>query len=577
METREPLRPEFPPELRKRFDPLSLKLRSDDVMETVWDAEDEELKCQVALRCLPKAKLPAWSATAKERALRQWQMMPRVRSVRVERVFHYLEASNCHVLVTEEPLGETLEQRLAQGPMSIEEVCRVCMQVCEGLQAMHAANVVYRGLSPKAVCLSAEGEVRLATLPFAKTMSGSLAAPSLTPGNAEPFERAALPPYCAPEMTQGKDATARSDVYSVGCLLYRCLVGEDPFELPGQQATGKDLVKVRPDCPTALAQVIRKCLLTLPQARYQTAENLRKAIEASLEKERRRMVVPWWLLAAAAAILIAVASDWAWGGQEPLGVEPSLRAGYERRLALLVCMQDSKFGNLNNPAYDGGNVEKCLKDLGWTVTTLMTKQDTKQEELRRALSTFDVGRNDAVLFYFAGHGLADAGGQPSLVCSDTSDNSDLAKMLFAKDLAKFQKAKHVLYVLDSCFSAAMATALKKEFEGSSWNKRGITAENKAADPATQAFGRWILASAVKAAEDGKKADKASPFCMAFLDALSKAHADGKRIDIDDLHKHVGDWFERNQSEQEQTPHLEAVCVPPAKFILWHPQPKSAAR
>ena len=148
-------------------------------------------------------------------------------------IYDVLEADGVAHIVMEYVPGETLAARLIRGPLPIDRVLHIGMQLCDGLAAAHARGIVHRDLKPANVIATADGHVKIldfglaerrAAAPMDLTVTaGGLAAPACGRSRAPP-------PYMAPEQLLGKKTDHRCDIYSLGVTLYQLATGHLPFE-----------------------------------------------------------------------------------------------------------------------------------------------------------------------------------------------------------------------------------------------------------------------------------------------------------------------------------------------------------
>jgi serine/threonine-protein kinase len=174
--------------------------------------------------------------------------------------------------------GATLRQRLANGPLSVDDAVGIGVQVARGLAKAHAQGIFHRDIKPSNVFVSADGIVRLLDFGIAK-----LAGMTLTASLAGPLGTIA---YMSPEQLRGDPVDGRTDLWSLGVVLYETLAGRRPF---GHGAAGKvvnaivhgdhePLSKHRPALPPRLIQVVEKALAKSPDQRFASAQ----AFEAEL-------------------------------------------------------------------------------------------------------------------------------------------------------------------------------------------------------------------------------------------------------------------------------------------------------
>ncbi|HJT35456.1 MAG TPA: serine/threonine-protein kinase, partial [Pirellulales bacterium] len=204
---------------------------------------------------------------------------PRVRAARqagrqqprLSQCYHVADLGAYKFIVLEDLRGESLAERLARTNSGLPpaEACRIVRQIAQGLADWHARGEAHGQIRPDNVWIAPEG---------AKLLQFPLLGDPLSPP-ALPAEVESQADYLAPELTAGAAADPRSDVYSVGCLLYRLLAGEAPYvggsrdQKLARQAreAPTPIVQRNPAVPAALAQVLGYLLEKLPERRYPDA------------------------------------------------------------------------------------------------------------------------------------------------------------------------------------------------------------------------------------------------------------------------------------------------------------------
>lgn len=192
-------------------------------------------------------------------------------------------------LVMDFATGRTLRELMQQGPLTPARVLRIALQLLAGLAHAHAQGIVHRDLKPENLVLSGETELdehlRILDFGLAKLRDG----PAMTAGLA-----VGTPSYMSPEQSGGAGAIdARTDLYTVGVLLFEILAGRKPFQsenvgeviLMHREAPPPRLRDVAPTAgySAALEAVLEKALSKLPEGRFQTAAEFAKALEATPE------------------------------------------------------------------------------------------------------------------------------------------------------------------------------------------------------------------------------------------------------------------------------------------------------
>jgi endoglucanase len=258
-----------------------LKVLGAGGMGMVYQAEDTLLKREVAL----KVMLPALSAVAssRKRFLREAQTAAALAHDHIVQIFQVGEANSRPFIAMQLLHGESLETRLQkQRPLPIPEVVRIGTEVARGLAAAHARGVIHRDIKPANLWLEADkGRVKILDFGLARAVDDA----------AQITREGAIigtPAYMAPEQASGSTVDHRSDLFSLGCVLYVLSTGELPFRGPDGIAT---LVAVRtvdppsprslqPQVPRALSDLVMKLLAKDPRNRPASAQEVADILES---------------------------------------------------------------------------------------------------------------------------------------------------------------------------------------------------------------------------------------------------------------------------------------------------------
>jgi eukaryotic-like serine/threonine-protein kinase len=254
-------------------------------MGEVYKARDTRLDRLVALKVLPN-ELTA-DREARERLDREARTLASISHSHVCALFELTEHEQHSVLVMEYLQGTTLAQRLRAGRLKLSECMRIAAEIADGLSAAHRAGIVHRDVKPENIMLTSAG---------VKLLDFGLAKPQIAPlhgGTAETVTGAQLTragtiagtlPYMAPEQLDGREADARTDIWAFGCVLYEMVTGRRAFDGEGPARVIATILDpdlppppsaLQPAATGALDRVIRKCLAKDPEARWQTAQDLR--------------------------------------------------------------------------------------------------------------------------------------------------------------------------------------------------------------------------------------------------------------------------------------------------------------
>jgi Tol biopolymer transport system component len=217
-----------------------------------------------------------------------------------------IEQSDGEFVIASELIeGETLRARMSRGPLAPSEALDVAAQVAAALAAAHAAGIVHRDVKPENVMLRPDGFVKVLDFGLAKLSEKvdevESQAPTLAAVSTDPGVVMGTVGYMSPEQARGRDVDARTDIWSLGVLLYEMLAGRAPFTVETQTDTlaaiiGKEpppLARYRADAPESLEWVVTKALTKDLDGRYQTAKEilsdlkrLKQQLEFAAEAER---------------------------------------------------------------------------------------------------------------------------------------------------------------------------------------------------------------------------------------------------------------------------------------------------
>ena len=301
-------------------------------MGEVYKALDTRIDRTVAVKILPAAL--AGKPEARERFEREARAISQLSHANICQLYDLGEQDDIHYIVMEFLEGETLATRVAKGRLPIEQVLRYGAEIAEGLDAAHRSGVIHRDLKPGNIMLTRSGaklmDFGLAkAAPLATTQSSGLSATMTSPNISHPLTAEGTVigtfQYMSPEQLEGKDADARSDIFSFGAVLYEIATGKRAFAGKSQVSVASAILEQEPEpitvsqplAPPALQHVIQGALMKDPESRWQSAADIARQLRwiSSPESSSNaaRPALPhrkwgeraWW--AAAVAVLLGVA------------------------------------------------------------------------------------------------------------------------------------------------------------------------------------------------------------------------------------------------------------------------------
>jgi hypothetical protein len=253
-------------------------------MGEVYRARDTRLERTVALKILPSELTN--DPVRKRRFEREAKTISSLNHPHICVLHDIGHQDGSDYLVMECVEGETLAKRLERGPLPLEHVLKYGAQVADALDKAHRSGIVHRDLKPGNIMLTQTG-TKLLDFGLAKAMSPLASAITLTaatPGAPVTQEGMIVGTfqYMSPEQVEGKETDGRSDIFSLGAVLYEMLTGRRAFAGRSQFSVASAILEkepepigaVKPAIPLALDHVIRRCLAKDPEQRWQTARDL---------------------------------------------------------------------------------------------------------------------------------------------------------------------------------------------------------------------------------------------------------------------------------------------------------------
>jgi TolB-like protein len=294
-------------------------------MGEVYRARDTRLGRSVAVKILPPEF--AGDAESVRRFEKEARAVASLSHPNIVTLLDVGEEAGLHYAVAELVEGETLRTRLARGPLSPREASEIGAQIAQGLAAAHDKGVVHRDVKPENVVLTPSGFARLLDFGLAKRSTFAEATEEEATRSAfltEPGVIAGTVSYMSPEQVRGEPVDGRSDVFSLGVVLWEMLTGNRPFRGDSQVETLHAILKDDPAPNPALARlpgdlerVLRRCLEKRREDRYHSAADLGhdlkgsasspalSAVRVPAERPRRRPAVAIAVLAAAVVVAVA--------------------------------------------------------------------------------------------------------------------------------------------------------------------------------------------------------------------------------------------------------------------------------
>jgi serine/threonine-protein kinase len=246
-------------------------------MGVVYKAKDSRLKRNVALKFL------SFDLTrdpeAKERFIQEAQAAAVLNHPHITTIYEVDEDENQTFIAMEYIKGQSLKNKLKRGPLGIDEAMDIGGQVAEGLHEAHEKGIIHRDIKPANILLTEKGQAKITDFGLAKLSWGvDLTKTSTIMGTAA---------YMSPEQAKGEEIDHRTDIWSLGTMLYEMLTGKRPFQRSHEQALiysilhddPKPISSFRPDIPKHLEQVVDKSLKKDLDLRFQNVKEFMQSMK----------------------------------------------------------------------------------------------------------------------------------------------------------------------------------------------------------------------------------------------------------------------------------------------------------
>ena len=351
-------------------------------MGEVYRAEDTKLGREVAIKVLPEEV--AGDAERLARFEREARAVAALSHPNILAIYDFGTEGSITYAVMELLEGQTLREALEEGPLPARKALEYSRQVANGLAAAHEKGVAHRDLKPENLIVTRKGRVKILDFGLAKwtplevgtedpTIAATLAAetgPGVVMGTVG---------YMAPEQVRGQTSDHRSDIFSLGAILYEMLSGQRAFKADSAVETMSAILKEHPpelsktveDLPASVDRIVQHCLEKDPEQRFQSAQDLAFQIDAlqqtsisgvklaqdSLPPVRKRTSPIWLLVAAAGGLILGALAMFLLARPEPPQALNFQRLSFRRGLVWSARFAADDASILYGAAWGGQPVE----------------------------------------------------------------------------------------------------------------------------------------------------------------------------------------------------------------------------
>ena len=286
-------------------------------MGEVYLAEDTSLRRKVALKFLPE--LLHTDQIAHKRFLREARSAAAIDHPYVCNIFEVSQSDDGQdFIVMEYVQGESLKEKLENGPLPLSEVLQIASEVTDALETAHKKGIVHRDLKPENIMITPQGHVKVMDFGLAKRVADETGVEhDVTQTLTREGTTVGTPAYMSPEQLRAAPVDHRSDIFSFGVVIYQMLTGAHPFVRPSMMETIGAILKLDPssvrehvkELPEALHAIIAKMLAKQPEERFQDLGELKTLLDkADWSPPPLWKTLPWGKIAVglAAAVMVVL-------------------------------------------------------------------------------------------------------------------------------------------------------------------------------------------------------------------------------------------------------------------------------
>ncbi len=314
-------------------------------MGEVYRAEDLQLDRRVALKVLP-AEL-AENPERLDRFEREAKTLAALDHPNIVTIYSVEEIEGLRFLTMQLVEGRPLSELIPRDGMPLSRLFETAIPLADALASAHERGIVHRDLKPANVMVTDRGQVKVLDFGLAKLLAGPGTVPMSTAMPTEPLTEegriVGTVPYMSPEQLEGGELDARSDIFSLGVVLYEMATGARPFRGESPVSLMSSIVKdvpepvdsLRAGLPHHLGRIVSRCLEKDPERRYQTAKDVRNELDALAEetssdtttgpssatiaRPARSRRYRWWMVAVSLLIaVLALGLLWLWRRESPV-------------------------------------------------------------------------------------------------------------------------------------------------------------------------------------------------------------------------------------------------------------------
>lgn len=262
-------------------------------MGEVYRARDPKLRRDVAIKVIPPAFVNVPHRLA--RFQREARLLASLNHPNIAAIYGFEDSDGAHALVMELVEGPTLADRIAQGPIPVDETLPIAKQIAEGLEYAHEHGIVHRDLKPANIKAAPDGTVKILDFGLGKAMETELSpsnmgdSPTVSQMATQEGALLGTATYMSPEQAKARPADRRADIWAFGCVLYEMLTGELAFPGETMSETLAAVLNNEPDwtqlpaaTPLPVRLLLRRCLQKDLRQRLQAMGDARIAIEEYL-------------------------------------------------------------------------------------------------------------------------------------------------------------------------------------------------------------------------------------------------------------------------------------------------------